>query len=122
YRLEAANARAVESEAFGKAVHRELAQRQAEMLPGAWQVDEPDVDDLDALRLRALQHLARAGLADGLCFDCHLHPPENHGFDELEVIVEIAGACDHGSPPRIGWRHSCVDHTTRDIHRARALV
>ena len=70
-RLEAANARAVESEAFLEAVDLELAERQAEMLPRAGEIDESDVDDLDAFSLRALDYLARAGLASGLCRYCH---------------------------------------------------
>ena len=70
-RLEAADAGPVESEAGDEAVLFELSDRQAEVLPCSRQIDEPDVDDLDALSLRALDHLARAGLAAGLRLDCH---------------------------------------------------
>ncbi len=69
--LEAADAGPVESEAAGEAVLLELAERQAEVLPCPREVDEPDVDDLDALSLRALDHLARAGLAAYFRLDCH---------------------------------------------------
>src|SRR5207245_9339814 len=62
-RLEAADAGPVESEAGNEAVLFELSDRQAEMLPCSWQIDKPDVDDLDALSLCALDHLARAALA-----------------------------------------------------------
>jgi len=38
---------------------------------GTGEIDEADVDHLDALSLRAFDHLARAGLASGLCRYCH---------------------------------------------------
>src|SRR5260370_4656768 len=75
-RLEAADAGPVESEAARKAVLFELGERQAEVLPCARQIDEPDVDHLDALSLRALDHLARACLLACLRLYCHQHPPE----------------------------------------------
>src|SRR5882757_9943325 len=49
--LEAANARAVESKSLRKAVDAQLAQRQAEVLPRAGEIDEADVNHFDALSL-----------------------------------------------------------------------
>src|SRR5260370_13552727 len=60
-RLEAADAGPVESKAAREAVLFELADRQAEMLPRARQIDEPDVTHPAALPLCALDHLRRAG-------------------------------------------------------------
>ena len=62
-RLEAANARAVESKTLAETVLFQLSQREAEVLPRTRQVDEADVDDLDALCLRAFDDLTRACLA-----------------------------------------------------------
>ena len=62
-RLEPANAGAVEPEALGEAIHLELSERQTEVLPRTREIDEADVDDLDAFLLRALDYLVGARLA-----------------------------------------------------------
>ena len=61
-RLEPADARAVEAQAFREAVDLELPDRDAEVLPRPGEVDEPNVHDLDALGLGALDNLFRARL------------------------------------------------------------
>src|SRR5262249_50871387 len=89
-RLEAADAGAVKPQSFRKAALVQLPEREAEVLPGAGQVDETNIDDLDAFCLRPLQHLARAGLASGLGHNCHEHTlldALGSGFDGSRVIV-----------------------------------
>src|SRR5207253_7455616 len=57
--LEAADRRAIEADAIGEEALRELFDRNGKMLPRARQVDEPQVDDLDALILRELENVLR---------------------------------------------------------------
>ena len=96
-RLESADARAVKSEAVLEAVDLQLADGQAEMLPGAGKVDETHVDDLDALCFRPLEHFARTGLAhrfgfaDRFCLYCHEHPPRDSR--DLTGPTVIVGRC-----------------------------
>jgi len=49
--LEAADRRAVEAQALLEDVLLELRHRDREMLPETWQVDEAEIDDLDAFLL-----------------------------------------------------------------------
>ncbi len=69
--LEPADAGPVEPEAFGERRLLELADRHAEVLPGADQVDEPDVDDLHAGLTGLGQHLD--GTGSGLFADFYGH-------------------------------------------------
>src|SRR5207247_3676627 len=67
YVLEAEDQRAVEADAIGEEGLRELFDRNRKVLPGARQIDEAKVDDLDALIFREPENVLRPGLRDGRC-------------------------------------------------------
>src|SRR5207248_11683269 len=104
----------VKSEPILEAVDLELAERQAEVLPGARKVDEADVDHLDALRLRPLEHLARTGLADRFCLYCHEHPPRDCiDLTGPRFRLGTEGPRRQVELIRTRWPSFCVMHTRK---------
>ena len=91
--LEAADRRAVEGQAVLEHLGPERAGRNGEVLHGAGQVAEPDVDDLDALVLDVGQHLV--GVVE--------HVSSGEGRSSVRIIrAQYAGS---GAPvPRNGER------------------
>ena len=66
-RLKAPDGRAVEAEAFGEQLLRQLLQRDREMLPGAGKVGEPDVHHLHTCFLRAPNRVGGRRSCGGFC-------------------------------------------------------